>query len=296
MQKALFILLLILLVPALWSCGSSEPTGYHGYLYFARGSYLLRFSLRDASLSVVTNLGDKSIRHISYFGENKLLITELASINRKTVSRISWVDVKTGQSEALYSGVSALYLAHTDVIVYDDGGKLFAVSLTGGSDSDEIFSHRRNKLSTMIELADGIVLFETDDAGQRSIHSYDTRTGELQSLDRLSGVCRLGGAVWINDLEQLACRERTSQGNDSVYVLASLEGNVPGRLALPAGKRFLALAYVSKQGALILSERWRSKLTGQEKSAVWVYDIHSGETRRLAKNQNLGASVVYTDF
>ena len=296
MQKALFILLLILLVPTLWSCGSSEPTGYHGYLYFARGSYLIRFSLRDASLSVVTNLGNKSIRHISYFGENKLLIAELASINRKTVSRISWVNVKTGQSEALYSGVSALYLAHTDVIVYDDGGKLFAVSLTGGSESDEIFSHRRNKLSTVIELADGIVLFETDDAGQRSIYSYDSRTGELQSLDLLSGVCRLDGAVWINDLKQLACRERTSQGNDPVYVLASLAGNVPGRLALPAGKRFLALAYVSKQRALILSERWRSKLTGQENSAVWAHDIHSGETRRLAKNQNLGSSVVYTDF
>ena len=191
-----------------------------------------------------------------------LLIAELASINRKNVSRISWVDVKTGQSEALYSGDLALYLANSDVIVYDDGGKLFAVSLAGGSDSDPIISHRLHQLSSMIEVSNDTVLFETNDAGNRRIHSFDALTRKLQLLDRLSGVCRLDGAVWIDDLEQLACRERTSEGNEPAYILASLDGDV----------------------------------SGQEKSAIWVHNIQSGENQRLAKNQNLGASVVYTDF
>jgi len=266
------VLLLVLLIPVFVSCGSREQTAYHGYLYFANGSYLLRFSLRDGSRSVVTNLGDKSIRHISHFRKNRLLIAELASINRKNISRISWVDVKTGQSEALYSGDLALYLANSDVIVYDDGGKLFAVSLAGGSHSDPIISHRLHQLSSMIELSNDTVLFETNDAGNRRIHSYDALTRELQLLDRLSGVCR------------------------PAYILASLDGDVSGPLALPEGKRFFALTYVSKQNALILNESWRSRLSGQEKSAIWVHNIQSGENRRLAKNQNLGTSVVYTDF
>ena len=290
------VLLLVLLIPLFVSCGSPEKTAYHGYLYFAKGSYLLRFSLRDGSRSVVTNLGDKSVRHISHFRKNRLLIAGLASINRKNVSRISWVDVKTGQSEALYSGDLALYLANSDVIVYDDGGKLFAVSLAGGSDSDPIISHRLHQLSSMIEVSNDTVLFETNDAGIRRIHSYDALTRELQLLDRLSGVCRLDGAVWIDDLEQLACRERSSEGNEPAYILASIDGDVSGPLALPAGKRFYALTYVSKQSALILKESWRSRLSGQEKSAIWVHNIQRGENQRLAKNQNLGASVVYTDF
>jgi len=296
MQKIALTVLLILLIPVFVSCGSQEQAGYHGYLYFARGSYLLRFSLRDGSRYMVTNLGDKSIRHVGYFGKNRLLIAELASINRKHVSRISWVDVKTGQSEALYSGIFALYLANADVIVYDDGGKLFAVSLAGDSGNDAFFSHRLHQLSTMIKVSNDTVLFETNDAGNRHIYSYDAITRELQSLEQLSGVCRLDGAVWIDDFEQLACRERLSQGNEPVYILASLDGEVSGVLALPEEKSFFALTYESTQSALILKESWRSVLGGQEKSAVWVHNVHSGESRRLAKNQDLGSSVVYTDF
>ena len=80
----------------------------------------MRLSLRDGSLSVVTNLGDTIIRDVSIFLENRLLIAESASINRKNVRRISWVDVNTGQIAALYSGVLARYLEGSGFIVYDD--------------------------------------------------------------------------------------------------------------------------------------------------------------------------------
>ena len=61
-------------------------------------------------------------------------------------------------------------------------------------------------------------------------------------------------------------------------------------------EKFLALAYISDQGALILKESWQSQFGGQEKSAVWAHDIHSGENHRLSGTQNLGASVVYTEY
>ena len=67
-------------------------------------------------------------------------------------------------------------------------------------------------------------------------------------------------------------------------------------LALPEGKRFDVLTYISGQSALVLRERWDSVFGGQEKSAIWVYNLQSREIQRLAKNQNLGSSVVYSNF
>jgi hypothetical protein len=296
MRKYVTKLFLALLIPVLVSCGSSEKTGYHGYLYFAKGAYLMRFSLRDADLSVAAILGEKTIRDVSPFGENKLLIAESESVNRQKVHRISWVDVKTGQVSALYSGVIARYLPHSGLIIYDDGLKLFEVAIAGDSSSEIIFSHKMNQVSTVMVVSDDIVLFETIDTGQRLIRSYDVLTGALHKLDRLSTVCRLEQAIWIDDLDQLACKQQTKQADDAHYVLVNLDGETTGSLALPKGKRFDALAYVSAQNALILTESWRGMFGGEERSSVWVYDIHSGESHLLAKNQNLGSSVVYTDF
>jgi hypothetical protein len=296
MRKFAFKLFLVLLIPALVSCSSSEQTGYHGYLYFAKGAYLMRFSLRDSDLSVAAILGEKTIHDVSPFGENKLLIAESASVNRQEVHRISWVDVKTGQSSALYSGVIARYLANSGLLVYDDGLKLFEVAIAGDSSSAIIFSHKRNQLSTVMVVSNDIVLFETIEAGKPIIRSYDVVTGALKTLDALSTVCRLEHAVWIDDLEQLTCKQQTKPASDTQYVLVNLDGELGGSLALPEGKRFDALAYVSGQGALILTESWRGLFGGEERSSVWVHDIHSGESRVLAKNQNLGSSVVYTDY
>ena len=296
MRQIVVMLLLLLLMPALHSCGSSKQSGYHGYLYFAKGPYLMQFALRDASLSVVTNLGDKTIHDVSKFGESKLLIAETSSVNRKTVRQISWIDVKTGQTSALYSGVFARYLPDSGQIVYDDGDRLFVVAIAGDSSSETIFTHRMNQLSTVMVGPAGTVLFETSDAGVRQIHSYDLMTGVLQTLDLLSEVCRLEHAVWIDGLDQMACKEPTKPVNQAGYILANLDGDVSGNLSLPEGKQFTALAYVRDQSALILTESWSSVFGGRANSAVWVHNIQSGENLRLAENEDLGSSVVYTDF
>jgi hypothetical protein len=296
MRKVLLTLVFILLFPALVSCGSGEQNGYRGYLHFAKSHYLMRFSLRDGSLSVVTNLGDKTIHDVSNFLENRLLIAESASINRKDVRRISWVDVNTGETAALYAGVHARYLEEPGVIVYDDGVNLFAVALSGESDSEAFFTHKMNQVSSVIAASKNTVLFETSEAGGSLIRSYDVITGALQSLDRLSGVCGLDQAVWISDLEQLACKQRSDQTQTPHYVLTTLDGDVRGSLALPEGKSFDALTYISDQSALILAEPWKSAFGGEEKSAIWVYNIKSKESLRLVENQDLGSSVVYTNY
>lgn len=296
MRKILLRLCLILLLPTLFSCDPGDQPGYHGYLYFAKSHYLMRYGLKDGSLSVVTNLGDKRIHDISSFLENRLLIAESASVNRMGVRRISWVDVNTGQTAALYSGILARFLEGSGIVVYDDGERLFTVALASDSDSETIFTHKMYQISTLMVVSKDTVLFETNDDGEWRIRSYNVITGTLKTLDRLSGICRLDQAVWINDLEQFACKERSNQSEYASYILTDLNGDVSGTLALPEGKHFDALAYISGQSALVLQESSSGFFGGQDKSAIWVYNIQSGESHRLAKSQNLGSSVVYSKF
>lgn len=288
--------LIFLLAAALAACGPREPSAYRGDLYFGQGSYLMRFSLHDGSLAVVDNLGDKTIRDISGLGPDKLLIAESASVNRKSVSRISWFDLKTGESSALYAGVLARYLDKAGIIAYDDGSALHAVPQFGVGSYEAIFPHRSNQLTTLLVVSGDTLLFEVGDAAQEAIHAWNALTGERRLLGALSAVCRLRGAVWIETLGQLACKERAPAWADADYLLADLDGVVGGKLDLPEGTQFLALTYISGQQALILQETWPSLFGDQEKSAVWAHDVRSGKRTRLARNQNLGTSVVYTEF
>jgi hypothetical protein len=288
--------LICLLAATLAACGPQEPSAYRGDLYFGQGSYLMRFSLRDGSLVVVDNLGDKTIRDISGLGPDKLLIAESASVNRRSVSRISWFDLETGESSALYSGILARYLDKAGIIAYDDGSALHAVPQFGVGSYEVIFPHRSNQLTTLLVVSGDALLFEVGDAGQEAIHAWNALAGERRVLGALSATCRLRGAVWIETLGQLACKERAPAWADADYLLADLDGVVGGKLDLPEDRQFLALAYISGQQALILQETRRGLFGGQEKSAVWAYDVHTGKSTRLARNQNLGSSVVYTEF
>jgi hypothetical protein len=292
-------LLVLALVPLLLACQPSGENTYRGYLYFAQGSYLMRISLREASFEVATHLGDKQIREISDFGEGRLLIAETASINRKNVARISWVDLKTGQLQAMYPGVKARFIAVADAIVYDDGSRLYSVTQQDGAElSSQVLSHKRFQLSDMVEVSNGRLLIEMLEDGIPGIVVYHAEAGTLTRLQPLAQLCGLKGAVWIDDLEQLACRERAQaeEGANHDYVFANLEGEVLSRPALPDGGNFLALSYISNQGALVFKESWISEFDGQRKSAVWMHDPRSGENQLITDTVNLGSSVVYADY
>jgi hypothetical protein len=267
----------VLAALVLTACGSSDQHPYHGYLYFGKGPYLMQFGLRDGGLSVVSNLGNKTIR--------------------EQVARISWLDLKTGQSESLYAGYRARFLAGARVILYDDGEKLYSVYLAGDSEIDSvILTHKRNQLTAMVDIAGNSLLIEMQRDGRSVVQQYHPVTGELSLLDRLAERCRLKGAVWIGDLEQLACRERGVEGGETGYILADLEGNRGASLSLPDEGKFLALVYVENQGALIFRQSRPGSFGGQEKFAVWAHNVQSGENTRLSAVQNLGTSAVYTDY
>jgi hypothetical protein len=298
-RKALIAFLFLVVLMSAVSCRPPDQGNYHGFLYSTQGSYLVRFSLRDSSLEVVSHLGNNKIREISGFGDDKLLIAETAVINRKNVARISWMDLETGRVQALYSGLQARYIASAGAVVYDDGSKLYSVSWADGSgNTSHVLSHKRHRLTAMVEVSGGRLLIETAEDGLPVIQSYRAEDGTLTTLDQLGRVCSLKGAVWLDDFGHLACRKRSSGDGDAGqhYVYADLDGLILSRPSLPEGDSVLALSYISGQGALIVKESWRGQIDGQEKSTVWAHDVRSGENRELSDTLNPGSSVVYADY
>jgi hypothetical protein len=285
-----------LLVIALVACNDPKPPEYRGGLYFGQGAYLMRFSLRDGSLAIAGHLGATTIREISALGGDNLLVAELAIVNRRRIPRISWIDVKTGESSDLYAGVLARYLPNPNVIVYDDGMDLFAVPQAMHSTNEIIFSHAPNRLSRLIEASPGNLLFESGEPEEPAIHSWNAQTGELRELNYLAATCTLHGAVWINTIQRLVCIRRDGATAVAEYVLADLEGTVDRALNVPADKQFLALTYIDKQNALVLQEVWRSLLGSRDKHAVWIHDVHTGASHRIASNVNLRESVVFAEY
>lgn len=295
MTRFLSLFSMILMITALAACGPQLPHGYTGYLYFAQGNYLSRFSLRDGSLSVVANFGDMTIREISAFGENRLFLAGTAAIGQRAVPRISWIDLETGEKVSQYSGILARYMANANVVVFDDGIKLYAIPQGSGGGADEIIhAHGLNRITTVVEVTGDTLLFETGEPGQRVIRAWNALTGNQEEMIGLTAACELVGAVWLESSQELACRKRAGTPDKPEYLLVDLEGNVSSRLALPDGKRFTALAYIAGQSALVLKESWNRAIGGQERSAVWVHNMETGVNTRLSRNVNLGGSVVFT--
>jgi hypothetical protein len=289
-------LITVLLAMALVSCDAPSTSEYQGAFLFGQGPYLMRYSLQDGSLSVAGHLGDTSIREIGPLGPDHLLITESASVNDRRVSRISWFELETGQSAALYSGGHALFLDEAAVIVYDDGSNLFAVPQMDGSANTVIFEHGKNQLKHLVRAAPGTVLFESGEVGQTVVRSWDSQAEQLKTLEGLTESCRLRGSVWIEPMQRLACKTRDGGWDEAPYVLASIDGTIDGTLNLPEDKQFLALNHIESLNALVLQGTWSGMLGAEENHGVWMYDLASGTSQRLPGNVKLGTSVFYTEF
>ena len=293
-MKTTFTLLMLGLLLA--ACNEQPARTYQGALYFGQGAYLMRYSLADGGRSIAAHLGDTTIRQVTALGNDDLLVAELASVNRQRVSRISWVDPRTGETADLYAGIRAEHLADPGVVIYDDGTAVYAVPQQSASDNQVIFTHAQKALTGLLEASPGILLIGTGDSGQAAIHLWDARTGTLRELSGLAASCRLAGAVWIGHLQRLACKQRSGPLVDSKYVLADLEGQVDGRLNLPEGGEFLALAYIGRYHAILLQETRAGWLGMRQQQNVWMHEVDSGESHRVAEKLNLGESVVYAEY
>jgi len=291
-MKNLLPTLLIALV--LVACESKPAPQFQGTLYFGQGAYVMGFSLQDASLALVGRIGDAEIRRIEAMGPDYLLIAATGTVNQSRVSRISWYDLKTGEIADLYPGALARYLADPAIVVYDDGHNLYSVPRQDRTENRVIYAHSDGPVSRLLEAHPGLLLFEAGQGAAAVIHAWESATDELRSLEALTATCRLEGAVWIAEIGRLACQPRSEA--DTAYVLSDLEGRVEAPLALPEGRRFEALAFIPAQHILVLRETRRGRISSREQHAVWVYDIRTGTPYELARDVDLGSSVVYAEY
>lgn len=296
MYRFLLTIFVVLLLPTLLSCDSPEEAGLSGHLYFAAGNYVGQFDLRSGASTIVANRGNNSIRRISPFGRDRLLLSEEWTVNRRNVSVISSMDLKSGRADALVSGIHAIYLPDHKAIIYDDGSRLHVKPLRRNSGLNaEIASHGLNDVTAILGVSRDTVLFQLESSGRRAIRSYNVVTQESQQHDELASLCSLTSAVWIDESERLACIVRVTATEPYELVLAALEGTIERRFALPDGGLFHVLTYVPGQDALILTERRETMLGSAQRNAAWMLHVPSGDVHRLVRDQYLGDSAVYAE-
>ena len=188
-------------------------------------------------------------------------------------------------------GRNAEYLSKTELIVFDDGMKLKAVaSRTARGSVTHILAQRWRQPAVTVRLNGGGILYAPREGG---VFRFDGRTLRSDPLDRLGAVCRLEGALWLANREQLLCRTASDPARTAQHRLVTLDGRVDDVLSLPQDRTFHAVAYLPEQGVLILNEARTSWVGNRRRHPVWAYELSSGSLHRLAKNQYLGRSAVY---
>lgn len=283
-----------LLFTQLAGCEQAAHPELRGHLYFGSGQYLGRLDLRDGSTSVEANLGDVSIRRVTAYGDENLLLTVFGIVNHKETYRLMQYEIATGQTGILFKGRKGLYLAGPEMLVYDDRLRLRAkVRSESGRVGVELAQHAFGDRIQLVPVSDSSFLYSIGDTEGELIFAHDANSQTTKKLENLSAVCGLDGAIWIDASRQLLCRMTTLSGQFESYSFFDLDGTLRGRLSLPKSRSFRAVAYLQDQQALVMTQAWRSLIGSRAKSAIWIYDLASDEYYRLVKDQYLGETVVY---
>jgi hypothetical protein len=281
------------LLPALVqvsACEREKHDELSGSLYFGAGEYLAELELHNGNVNIETSLGKVDIRGISRRNDERLLVTVFGSVNQQYKHSLVLYDLATRQSLAIAYGRNGHYLPGTGVLVYDDGVNLIVAEREDdGWQKTEVVSHAYNATLQVEPLSATRFLYAL---GGQAIQLYDVVSRRVIELTALSEFCHLDAALWEPQREQLLCRRRLDDG-DYEYLMASLDGVLESRLSLPESRNLQPLVFLPDQGVLVLTERWRSKISDRQNHAVWVYHFDSGDFYRLLDNQHLGRSVVY---
>ena len=280
----------VLLLGQIPACQPEPQEELRGSLYFASGQYLAQLDLRDGSTSIVTNLGDVEIRAISPQRDSRLLLTVTGSTNQRDTQELVLYDIATRQALTLLNGRHGHYLPDSDVLVYDDGTRIYVAERSDGEwEKTLVQEHAYKAALTIAPISATRFLFAV--AGG-PVNLFDLESKRSVELPALGSQCRLDASLWSQQREQLLCRVRRDDGSQT-YVFATLEGVVQSTLALPAARSLQPVAFLPDQDAVVFTERWRSAISGRERHAVWIYRFDSGALYRLIDNQHLGRTVVY---
>lgn len=272
-------------------CQPPPPLNLHGTLYFEAGPYLGEFRLSTGDAMPVTNLGDWRIQRVSEFQQGELLLSVTNIVDDRRRYRIMRFDPETLHETPLIGGQAGQFLPASATLVYYAGHELVSApraDIRGGARVVRSFGWRMPP--HLVPVGNAGVLFGTPGG---SVYRWDPESGTSERLDALTERCELQGAVWMADREQLVCRARDPDAMAVSLLVVDISGKLVGILPLPEKREFRAVAYLADQRILILNERRRERLTSYSAHPVWAYAMESGRLQRIARNQDLGESVVY---
>jgi hypothetical protein len=280
----------LLLVLHLGGCSPTDREELRGSLYFAVGNYLALLDLRDGSSSIASNLGDVEILSLSPQLDERLLLTVVGTEGSREIRHLVLYDLASSQTLTLLNGRNGHYLPGTKVLVYDDGVNVNVTERIRGSwETTRVVRHRYNEGVTILPLSATRFLYRVG-GGAVFVHDITDRTSV--ELVEFGARCAFDRALWFPEREQMLCRI----GDDRAswrYAFVALDGAVGEPLAIPAERDLKPLVFLSDQGVLLLTERWRSALANRLRWGVWAYRFDTQESYRLLDDQYLGDSVFY---
>jgi len=240
-------------------------------------------------VSVLTSVGDASIREIDAFGEDQLLLTVLGPVNHKDTFRLMQFQLDTNGLVTLINGRHGRYLPVPEALIFDDGAHL-RVRVYGGGPMQEltVIQHRFGSSVHIMQVSATQFLYSV--GRESTIHTFDVDSRESLALAELSRECQLDGALWIDARDALLCKLEDASTS---YRFLGLDGSARGALAIPDAGPYRAVAYLADQDALVLTQTWNTVVSDSVRYAIWIYDIASGRMVRLVEDQYLGSSVVY---
>lgn len=293
MRTTTFITWILSLNLCLAACTERPREPVAGYLYFGAGSNLGRLDLSTGGSTRVAGFGDLDIQQLS-MGNNELLLSVASAGLGHRQPRVLRFHLSSGRWRVLVMGSAAQYLPDSDSLLYDDGLRLVAVPRRKVRSEGQVLPVTSARSSALaIALADHSVLFPGDGPGD-SIQRFDLDRATTETLERLSEQCTLDGALWAASRRQLLCRPPRVDTIAGGYRWVFLDGQLGGELPLPPGREFRALAYIPEGEVIILNETKRVWFEARPRHPVWALRERDGMLQRIARNQYLGNSVVYT--
>lgn len=278
----------------LGACEPATSPGVTGKLYFGSGNYLAELNLRDGSTDIVASIGDAEILEISPKDGRRFLLNVFGRMNQRDAHRLVLFDFESKQQLTFFEGQAGRYLEDGKTLVYDDGARIWATwKRVNYWEKVEVAQHSFNAKVWIVAVSETAFLYSIGMDDGPSLRVFDTVDKQSAELEVLADTCVLDGAIWVEARSELLCRSDSTENEDPGYVFVGLDGVVSGALHLPPDKSFRAVAHLPDQGAVVLTESWRSWMSDKQKWAVWVYDIDRAAAFRLLKHQYLGHSVIY---
>lgn len=292
--KRFRLVALTLLCITLGACDTSSRTGPGGFIFFGSGSYLGKFSLGDGSSEIVAYVGDGTVTSVGNYRDGELLLTVRRLVNSRDVQMVVRFEIATRHYTNLFVGNSAVFLRDREITVFDDGFNLQATRIVDKERRlTNIYSHDFNASVTITPVSDHVVFFQVAKNNDSRVFRYDAAAERSEPLEEFSKVCDLDGAVWVSESQQMLCHSPVLSGAGFEYRFVAPDGRLGAALQAPGDHAIQPVLYLPEKHLLVVTEAWRGVLGGQQKYAVWIYDMASGESYRLSKNQYLGDHVAY---